>query len=406
MEDIDKFLDKNLPQKKPSEEKPKQSDSLNSVLSQSRETNSRSHFSAKLDLKTPISKQLEKFDKKSESKDFSLLKKMYDELRRFNKHLPQDFLDVENRTYEVLDVVTSNYTKKMVEQFNRNINNLENYFNERFELLKSHISTSSWQDFYNDCKQLKSHLPMFPQQALLVKLKWTYKITQIEKEFYIRVEQDKRNMQSFKRHLEWKLNHFTEKFKEGSLHEKQELVERLEGLLGVYRGGFDSFIPLRIKALNFIESAKRHIQTQRAEEFSIKSNEIRRVFTTLHNSILSKDLNYSFKLFNIANSLISQVSEEHFAQKSIWYQRLTYMKHQINNLCLNLQISSLFENYNQAKALSNAREIIEQSRRGFMHSQSTIQLAINSIQNLPESNQGREVVRELKMLQGVKNETN
>ena len=317
--------------------------------------------------------------------DVALLRKAYEEIKE-NNSFTGNSSQVYVGSYEEKNIgeVLGNLAKK--------IEAAEKYFKENVKRVQEYLDTKNWERFHIGVLHLKKKLSIFPKNSQTISLKWSQVITEMELNFYKKLQENNSMIENFIEDLSEKLKYFHKKFRRSTIEEKQFLIQQLEEF--IESSPFCSSFVLshhKIRAFTTLNWAKKYVLEEQKLLFSQKCETIDQLFVSLQKSILSKNMYISQTIFNKIMFLLSSISEEDFYSKIIYYK--------INKLRKSPKIPSVIDRQHYTTTLEKIRDFIKKCKSCGNFPQNEITHHSNTLRSFPKGlleNEVRELTYELK----------
>ncbi|MCA9497412.1 MAG: hypothetical protein KC589_10815, partial [Nanoarchaeota archaeon] len=133
-----------------------------------------------LDFQKDVEDKIYKVSKKAETADFTFLKKIYDEVKRFDEDIPTKFLGIESEGDNLLKNLGGKYSLDFVKKVKENIAIVENAVNQKVVELDNLIQTENYLEIAERFEELIKFYNLAPREFIRKKIEFVKILRQRE----------------------------------------------------------------------------------------------------------------------------------------------------------------------------------------------------------------------------------
>ncbi|MCA9459322.1 MAG: hypothetical protein KC550_02120 [Nanoarchaeota archaeon] len=313
-----------------------------------------------LDFQKDVEDKIYKVSKKAETADFTFLKKIYDEVKRFDEDIPTKFLGIEHEGDNLLKNLGGKYSNDFVKKVKENIAIIENAVNQKVIELDNLIQTENYIEIAERFEELIRFYNLAPREFIRKKIE-VGKILR-EREVIINEKMiiyKNRKLIEIKKILNKELIELNRILKPGFAKEIEDKISKIHYLVNSISKLFLSDLSKeKIYISKMLMKAETYLEQEYENEFKQKTAILHNLFEKFHNYLIDKNLEETLISYDEIILHFKTLPDVFLEEKIAIFNQINEMYSSVNNLVIGNSVSTFLKTYSYSKVFEEVRDYL------------------------------------------------
>lgn len=343
-------------------------------------------YEVDLNFQKEIEDKLEHLKEGVQDEDYAILRKVYEEVKKFDEDLPNKFLGIEKRSAVTLKDLGEQYSGNYLARSKEQVGHITSHITGALTGIDQNLNQRNYVTLLRDLDSVKKLFTKFPVGFLKEKTQLENEIVTREVNIYSALENYKKTKG---KEIEHKLADYTVQLNklisskslkdvENKVEEVEHYVDRIPKIL------LSILTEDKMKVLQALSTANRHLESLYISEFENSKKELYVLFDKFQKSLLDKNLESCVVIYDEILLSFEKMPPVFIEQKVELYKHINTLYSSINSLVINTNVSLFLDAYKHSKSVDEIKDFLKTAKLTGSVNKETLAVIKDKIQSLPE----------------------
>ncbi len=313
-----------------------------------------------LEFESDLKNRIKNYETEGIQGDFLLLKKIYDEIKKFDESIPVRFADIEKSGAASLKVLGNKYSRDFYNKLKENVSILQSKINEHMLKLDQVINTDQYHSIIHEFDEILKLYSIFPKEFYKEKSAIYLDIKKREVAINRSIEEYKQSkLTNLKSELKKASYNLSKSLVPGNLYAVEENMEKLHSiLLSVPKIFMSDISKEKVVISALLMKSQNYLREEYVREFKDRKNRIDILTLRYRDCIIKNDFEKTLVTYDEIIFQFEKLPDVFLEEKVKVYAQINELYTLINDLLMKNNVSLFFETYNSSRILEEARDYI------------------------------------------------
>lgn len=340
-----------------------------------------------LDFQREVEENLQDTVEQTKNEEFAVMKKIYEEIKNFDKDLPQKFLGIEKKGMSALKQIGGLYSKNYISKLTTYCEQLDNQISSKLALIDRSISESHFAQVIKTIMEAEQLLQTYPNQYSERKSVQYLLVREKQAQAYALLAKKKKELlPETRKQLIGTMMIVQKSIQERDLEKTKSAIAQLESQLQLLpKFLITELLDEREKAMQVLYNAHKTIYDWEKELFVEQEERISSYIDLLHKAQDEKNLEHALTIYNQILIEFKELPELFLDKKINLLQKVNELYEVINSLVISNHVTTFLSAYNTSKEVEEIYTLLEHFKSQRTPQQETVELIVTKIKTLPAS---------------------